>query len=66
MKYEDMTDDEQAAASGAVADFLTTNGYNSLEAAMESLNLPVQQVWNQIMEEAGLRECEMPSWIQVE
>ena len=64
-KYDDLPDIAQARMDRAVYDFLVHNEYRNLRHACEILNMPPQQVFDKIMAEAGLPECEMPLSIQV-
>ncbi len=52
-------------ASKAMVTFLTDSGFVNLAEACEDLGLEPQELWNQIMREAGVPEHEMPVMIQV-
>ncbi len=52
-------------AGRAVRIYLRNTGYRSLAHACEDLGLEREELWAQIMEEAGLPDYEMPETIQV-
>ena len=63
--YDDLQDYEQEQIDLAIADYFETNNYTNFLAASESLNLSVPAVWNKILREAGLPECEMPTLMEI-
>lgn len=65
MQYDAMSPGARATAARAASRFLLDNDYVSLEEAGEALDLTLQQVWDRIMEEAGLPACELPSFALV-
>ncbi len=65
VKYDDMPDEAQGDASEAVAEFLRDNDYENLGDACNDLGLSMQEVWDKIMADGALPECEAPSFIQV-
>ncbi len=62
-RFEDLPEEVQVQASRALAHFFRRNGYNSLLDACERLGLTPQEVWDQIMEEAGLPPTDVASVI---
>ncbi len=52
-------------AGRAVRIYLLNTGYHSLAHACEDLGLGREELWAQIMEEAGLPDYEIPETIQV-
>jgi hypothetical protein len=63
-KCDDLPDREQGLIFEAINKFLTAHNYSSLSTAVEMLNMPAQQLWNNILREADLPECEMPASIK--
>ena len=62
MRFEDLSADARTEAARAAREFMQKNGYISLMEACEALNLTLQQLWDSIMEEAGLPACEAPAF----
>ncbi len=52
-------------AGRAVRIYLRNTGYHSLAHACEDLGLEREELWAQVMEEAGLPDYEIPETIQV-
>ena len=57
--------ERERKAGKAVATYLRGTGYASLAHACEDLGYEPEELWAQIMEEAGLSGHEMPETIQV-
>ena len=64
ISYDDLQDYEQEQIDLAIADYFEANNYTNFLAASETLNLSVPAVWNKILREAGLPECEMPTLME--
>jgi hypothetical protein len=65
MKYDSMEPGARAKAARAVAQLLLENDYVSLQEASKALGLALQELWNKIMDEAGLPACEAPTFVFV-
>lgn len=65
MHYDAMPPGARAMAARAASRFLLENDYASLEEAGAALDLAPQQLWDRIMEKAGLPSCELPSFALV-
>ena len=65
MQYDTMSPAARATAARAASQFLLKHDFVSLEEAGEALELTLQQLWDRIMEEAGLPACEVPSFALV-
>jgi hypothetical protein len=64
-RYDDLPEHEQAQIDVAIADYFKANKHSNFLAASETLNLSVPAVWNKILREAGLPECEMPTLMEI-
>ncbi len=64
-RYDDLPEQEQAQIDLAIADYFEANNYSNFLAASETLNMSVPAVWNKILQEAGLPECEMPTLMEI-
>jgi hypothetical protein len=63
MPFEDLPPAARTEAARAAREFMQKNGYISLMEAGGSLNLAsLQELWDRIMEEAGLPACEAPAF----
>ena len=51
---------------GPLADFLGDGGFENLLEACNELSLTPQELWDQIMQEAGIPKHEMPATIQTD
>ena len=51
----------EGKASKAVGDFLRDSGFENLLEACNELSLTPQELWDQIMQEAGIPKHEMPA-----
>ena len=63
--YDDLQDYEQEKIDLTIVEYFETNNYTNFLAASETLNLSVPAVWNKILREAGLLECEMPTLMEI-
>ena len=64
MKFDDLSAEDQNNAKRAVVYFLKINDYQSLMDACERRSIDGQTLWNEIMQDAGIPENEMPEKIQ--
>ena len=64
--FEDMLPAERAAAAGAASRFLLENDYASLDEACDDLAVDQQQLWDTIMDFAGLPPCVIPPFVMVQ
>ena len=65
MHYEILRPEDRAKVAAAASQFLLKNDYVSLFEAAELRDMPVQEVWNQILADAGLPACDLPSFALV-
>ena len=56
MKFQELNKEQRAATARAVADYLKTNNYDTLQQACETLGQTPQTVWDQVMDGADLPE----------
>lgn len=63
--FEDLSPAERAAAAGAASQFLLENDYASLDEACRDLAVSHQDLWDRIMDFAGLRACQIPAFVMV-
>ena len=66
MRYDDLPVAARTAAARAANQFLQKHNYVSLTEACQTLDLPLQALWDNIMEEAGLPACDVPSFALVD
>ena len=64
-RFDDLLLAERTAAARAACQFLLKNDYVSLDEACQTLNLTLQELWDKIMQEAGLPLCEVPAFALV-
>lgn len=62
MRFEDLPPNDRHAAEVAASRFLVRNRYISLDDACQTLDLPLPQLWSQIMTEGGLPDCDPPAF----
>jgi hypothetical protein len=65
LHYEILPPEDRAKVAAAASQFLLKNDYVSLFEAAELRDMPVQEVWNQILADAGLPACDLPSFALV-
>lgn len=65
MKFQELNKEQRAATARAVADYLKTNNYDTLQQACETLGQTPQAVWDQVMDGAGLPRTDLPERIEI-
>jgi hypothetical protein len=65
LQYEILPPEDRAKVAAAASQFLLKNDYVNLFEAAELRDMPVQEVWNQILADAGLPACDLPSFALV-
>jgi hypothetical protein len=60
MRFEDLDAPERTAALAAAREFMQKNDYTSLPEACEALGMPLPDLWEKIVSEAGLPPCDAP------
>ena len=65
MHYENLPPDDRAKVAAAASQFLLRNDYVSLFEAAEMRDMAVQELWNEIMADAGLPACDLPGFALV-
>ena len=65
-KFDEMPMEAQGKAVQAVRKFLMDSDYDHIEDASEILGCSPRMVWDKIMADAGLPECEPPEFIETE
>ena len=60
MHYESLPPDDRAKMAAAASQFLLQNDYVSLFEAAEMRDMAAQELWNEIMADAGLPACDLP------
>lgn len=65
MHYENLPPDDRAKVAAAASQFLLQNDYVSLFEAAEMRDIAVQELWNKILADAGLPECDLPGFALV-
>lgn len=60
MRFEDLNAAERTAALAAAREFMRKHGYTGLAEAGEMLEIPLQDLWEKIMTEAGLPPFDIP------
>lgn len=63
--FEDLSPADRAAAAHAASQFLLENDYVSIDEACQDLAVTHQELWDRIMDFAGLPECEIPAFVMV-
>ncbi|MGF1641191.1 MAG: hypothetical protein ACFCUO_09610 [Rhodospirillales bacterium] len=63
--FEDLSPADRAAAAGAASRFLLENDYASLDDACQDLAVDPQDLWDRIMDVAGLAPCFVPAFVMV-
>ena len=65
MHYESLPPEDRAKMAAAACQFLLQNDYVSLFEAAKIREIAVQELWNEIMADAGLPECDLPGFALV-
>lgn len=60
MRFEDLPPDTRYAVERVACRFLVENDYVSLEEACQTRDLTLPDLWSQILQAAGLPDCEPP------
>ena len=60
--FEDLSPADRAAAASAASRFLLENDYASIDEACQDLAVSHQQLWDTIMDFAGLPACQIPAF----
>ena len=63
--HDNLQDYEQEQIDLAIAEYFEANNHTNFLAASETLNLSVPAVWNKILRESVLPECEMPTLMKI-
>jgi hypothetical protein len=61
--FEDLSPADRAAAARAASQFLLENDYVSLDEACRDLAVNQQELWDRIMDFAGLPACQIPAFV---
>ena len=62
LRFDDLPADRRATIAMAASRYLVANDYVSVYEACEILELNLQQLWDRIMDDAGLPRCEHPEF----
>ena len=65
MKFKELNKEQRAATARAVANYLRTNSYDTLQQACEKLGQTPQAVWDRVMDGAGLPRTDLPERIEI-
>ena len=65
MHFESLLPEDRAKVAAAASQFLLRNDYVSLFEAAEMRDIAVQELWNKILADAGLPECDLPGFALV-
>jgi hypothetical protein len=65
MHFESLPPGDRAKVAAAASQFLLRNDYVSLFEAAEKREIAVQELWNEIMADAGLPACDLPGFALV-
>ena len=65
MRYESLPAEGRAKVAAAASQFLLQNDYVSLFEAAEMREMAVEELWNEIMADAGLPACDLPGFALV-
>ncbi|MCO5759908.1 MAG: hypothetical protein NHG36_00130 [Chromatiaceae bacterium] len=60
MRFEDLPPDRRHDAERTACRFLVTQGYVSLDEACQARETTLPQLWEQILREAGVPDCDPP------
>ena len=63
--HDNLQDYEREQIDLAIAEYFEANNHTNFLTASETLNLSVRAVWNKILREAGLPECEIPTLLDI-
>lgn len=64
--FEDMPPADRAAAARAASQFLLENDYASIDEACQDLAVSHQELWDRILDFAGLPACQIPAFFMVQ
>jgi hypothetical protein len=62
MRFEDLPPNDRREAESAASRFLVRHHYVSLDEACQTQDLTLPDLWDRIMREAGLPECDPPTF----
>ena len=62
LRFDDLPPDQRAEMAAAVSRYLLAHDYISVYEACEHLEINLQQLWDKIMDDAGLPRCEHPEF----
>ena len=62
MRFESLPPEDRAKAAAAASQFLLRNDHVSLFEAAEMREIAAQQLWDEIMADAGLPACDLPAF----
>lgn len=62
MRFEDLPPDTRYAVERAVSRFLVENCYVSLDEACQTRDLPLPDLWSEILKTAGLPDSDPPAF----
>lgn len=62
MRFEDLPPHVRRAIERAACRFLVANRYVSLDEACQSLDVTLPDLWNRILQDAGLPESDPPAF----
>ena len=62
MRFEDLPLSDRHAAESTASRFLARQGYVSLDEACETLDLTLSELWSRLMRDAGLPDCDPPTF----
>jgi hypothetical protein len=62
MRFEDLPLNDRREAESAACRFLMRHRYISLDEACQTQDLTLPDLWDRIMREAGLPECDPPAF----
>ncbi|MFO7641112.1 MAG: hypothetical protein R6X17_07540 [Candidatus Competibacteraceae bacterium] len=62
MRFEDLPLNDRQQAESAACRFLVQHRYVSLDEACQTQDLTLPDLWDRIMRDAGLPECDPPAF----
>ena len=60
--FDSLTSEDRAKAAMAASRFLLHNDYVSLQEAAELKGISMRQLWHEIITDAGLPACDIPTF----
>jgi hypothetical protein len=60
--HESLPPEDRAKVAAAASQFLLRNDYVNLFEAAEKRDMAAQELWNEIMADAGLLACDLPGF----